>query len=114
MTAHLFSRISIIAILWTAGLLSQFASGAAIELKNSVGMTLRLLAAGSFEMGEADPAPGFYKDHVDFNPDNDERPAHPVVLTRPYYLATTEVTLGQYRKFVAATGYKTTAEQSDR
>ena len=85
---------------------------AELEVKNSLGMTLRLLPAGRFERGESDTAPGFSKDHVDFNSAEDDRPVHPVVLTRPFYLAATEVTVGQFRKFVAASGYKTTAEQS--
>src|SRR5437868_15436320 len=76
-------------------------------------MTLRLLQAGRFEQGERDSSPGFSKDHTEFNSAEDDRPVHPVVLTRPFYLATTEVTVGQFRKFVTATGYKTTAEQSE-
>jgi sulfatase modifying factor 1 len=82
------------------------------ELGNTLGMTLRLLPAGRFEQGESDTALGFSKDHTDFNTADDDRPVHPVVLTRPFYLATTEVTVGQFRKFVEASGYKTTAEQS--
>ena len=83
------------------------------ELKNSLRMQFRLLPAGKFEQGEADSAVGFSQDHGDFNPDNDERPVHPVVLSRPFYLAATEVTRGQFREFVQATGYKTSAEQNE-
>jgi formylglycine-generating enzyme required for sulfatase activity len=43
--------------------------------------------------------------------DADEAPRHPVTLTRPYYLGTTEVTVGQFGEFVKATGYRTTAEK---
>jgi formylglycine-generating enzyme required for sulfatase activity len=84
-----------------------------LEIKNSVGMTLRLLPAGRFERGDAELPPGFSKDHSDFASE-DERPVHPVVLTRPFYLATAEVTLGQFRKFVEAASYKTTAQQSEQ
>lgn len=42
-----------------------------------------------------------------------ERPAHWVVLTKDFEIATTEVTVGQFRKFVQDTGYKTTAEQGE-
>ncbi len=84
------------------------------EITNSVGTQLHLLAAGRFEMGDRDQGPGFYKDHSEFNTADDERPVHPVVLTKPFYLAATEVTVGQFRQFVEATGYKTSAEKNAR
>ena len=40
-----------------------------------------------------------------------ERPRHPVTLTRAFELLATEVTIGQFRAFVAATGYRTAAER---
>ena len=45
---------------------------------------------------------------------HDSRPRHRVKLTRPFDIATTEVTVGQFRKFVEATGYRTSAESSGR
>jgi len=42
----------------------------------------------------------------------DELPRHIVVLTRPFYLGTTEVRRGQFALFVAETGYKTDAEKA--
>ena len=41
-----------------------------------------------------------------------ETPSHRVVITKPFEIATTEVTVGQFRKFVEATGYKTDAEKN--
>ncbi|MBI1310478.1 SUMF1/EgtB/PvdO family nonheme iron enzyme [bacterium] len=84
------------------------------EITNSLGMTLRLLDAGRFEMGARDITPGFYEDHSEFNTAEDARPVHPVVLTKPFYMATTEVTRGQFRRFVEETGYRTSAEQNPR
>ncbi|MEX2170267.1 MAG: SUMF1/EgtB/PvdO family nonheme iron enzyme [Pirellulales bacterium] len=41
----------------------------------------------------------------------EQRP-HRVVLTKPFYLGETEVTYGQFRQFVDATGYVTDAERT--
>ncbi len=102
---------------WTRLVITMFCLCAgrtlsAEELRDSTGLVFRLLEAGRYERGEADSAPGFGKDHTDFNTADDERPVHAVVITRPFYLATTEVNVGQFRKFVQATGYKTTAQQA--
>lgn len=45
---------------------------------------------------------------------HDARPAHRVKLTRPFRISATEVTVGQFRQFVADAGYKTTAESDGR
>jgi formylglycine-generating enzyme required for sulfatase activity len=54
-------------------------------LTNSIGMKLRLIPAGGFTMG-------------DDSGDADERPAHRVTITKPFYLATHEVTNDHYRR----------------
>ena len=36
---------------------------------------------------------------------------HEVEITQPFYMGQTEVTVGQFRQFVKATGYQTQAEQ---
>ncbi len=51
------------------------------------------------------------RDDVEGGCVSDEKPAHQVTLTKPYKLAKTEVTVAQFRDFVKATDYKTTAEQ---
>jgi formylglycine-generating enzyme required for sulfatase activity len=56
------------------------------------------IPAGSFTMGSEDGA-------------SDKKPVHTVHLDR-YYIGKYEVTVGQFRKFVNATGYKTDAEKS--
>ncbi|MBI4725791.1 formylglycine-generating enzyme family protein [candidate division TA06 bacterium] len=55
------------------------------------------IPAGSFIMGSNDY--------------DDEKPIHTVYLDK-YYIGKYEVTVGQFRKFVNATGYKTDAEKS--
>jgi formylglycine-generating enzyme required for sulfatase activity len=57
-------------------------------------MKLVLIPAGSFMMGSDDG-------------DSDEKPVHKATITRPFYLGTHEVTVGQFRKFVSDAGYKT-------
>ncbi|NNE91611.1 MAG: formylglycine-generating enzyme family protein [Verrucomicrobiales bacterium] len=42
--------------------------------------------------------------------EHNARPRHRVKLTRPFQISATEVTVGQFRKFVESTGYKTSAE----
>jgi formylglycine-generating enzyme required for sulfatase activity len=43
----------------------------------------------------------------------DELPLHPVRITRSFYMGVTEVTVGQFRRFVRETQYKTDAEKGD-
>jgi formylglycine-generating enzyme required for sulfatase activity/uncharacterized membrane protein len=40
-----------------------------------------------------------------------EGPQHEVEITQPFYMGQTEVTVGQFRQFVKATGYQTQAER---
>jgi formylglycine-generating enzyme required for sulfatase activity len=74
-------------------------------------MKLRLIPAGTFTMGSS-------KEEIDHSLkfgaawDRDtgsylsEGPEHQVEITRPFYLATTEVTVGQFRQFVEDKGYR--------
>lgn len=57
--------------------------------------TMVLIPAGSFEMG-GDVDRGYGKM---------DGPAHAVTIPKPFALAAYEVTVGDFRKFVAATGY---------
>jgi formylglycine-generating enzyme required for sulfatase activity len=68
---------------------------------NSVDMELVQLPAGEFDMGAPD------SDDLS-NPD--EKPVHRVKIKQPFWIGTHEVTVGQFRKFVEATNYKTAAE----
>jgi formylglycine-generating enzyme required for sulfatase activity len=64
-------------------------------------MKLVLIPKGKFKMGSPDGEPGR---------DGDEGPVHDVELTKPFYMAAHTVTIGQFKEFVKATGYKTEAE----
>lgn len=81
------------------------------EIKSASEQSFRLITPNQFMMGARENRE-FQKDHSEFNTAGDDRPVHPVILTRPFYMATTEVTVGQFKRFVEATGYKTTAETS--
>ena len=72
------------------------------EFTNSVGMKMVLIPAGEFVMGSPDSEEGR---------DSDEGPQHRVRIAQPFYMATCEVTVGQFRRFVEATGYRTDAEK---
>ncbi len=69
---------------------------------NHIGMTFVLISPGEFNMG---------------SPPNErqrqgEELLHHVRITAPFYIGETEVTCGQFRQFVHASGYQTEAETS--
>ena len=76
-----------------------------LEITNQTGMALRLIPPGEFLMGTTD-------EEIYAIPE--EKPQHLVKLTRPFYMGKTEVTVGQFRKFVEATSYVTEAESDDQ
>jgi formylglycine-generating enzyme required for sulfatase activity len=69
---------------------------------NSIGMRLVRIPAGEFQMGSTPEEPG----HVP-----NEAPAHRVRITRAFEMGVHEVTNGQFRAFIEATGYRTEAER---
>jgi hypothetical protein len=84
------------------------------EFTNSLGMTLVRIEPGSFLMGST-------KEQIDqlvsVFPEAErewfdvEQAQHHVAVSRPFYLGTREVTVGQFRQFVDTSGYQTEAEQ---
>jgi formylglycine-generating enzyme required for sulfatase activity len=72
------------------------------EITNSLGMRFIRIRPGQFLMGSPTNEPGRSSDES----------LHRVRLTRPFYIQSTEVTVGQFKQFVKATGYKTEAEKS--
>lgn len=69
-----------------------------IDLGGGMKLEMVLIPAGSFVMGDNQGL-------------DDEKPAHKVTITQPFYLGRYEVTVEQFRRFVDATGYATDAEQ---
>jgi len=83
---------------------------------NSIGMDMVRLDGGKFirgmSGGERKIALAFpHSTSAQFF-GNPESPAHWTWITKPFEIATTEVTVGQFRAFVEVTGYKTTAENA--
>jgi formylglycine-generating enzyme required for sulfatase activity len=73
------------------------------EFVNSIGMSFVLVEPGTFLMG----SPG------DEDRRDDDEQQHEVTITKPFYLGMHPVTVGQWRAFVRASGYRTEAEQGD-
>jgi formylglycine-generating enzyme required for sulfatase activity len=95
------------------------ASPLAVDLGDGVKLKMVLIPAGEFLMGSresAEDTAALFNKTYDGNLLKaegfaDEHPQHRVRITRPFYLGAYHVTRGQFRRFVADTGYKTDAEK---
>ncbi|WAC06420.1 MAG: formylglycine-generating enzyme family protein [Thermodesulfobacteriota bacterium] len=79
-------------------------------IENSLGMKLVLIQAGEFKMGSDESPEALAKafpqyDRRRFLNIVDEAPVHRVRITRSFYLGQHEVTVGQFKNFLAASGY---------
>lgn len=98
-----------------AALLCLFAALPAVAaepqiIENSLGMQFVRVPAGAFLMGSAEPPELLAKAYPQYDPARfsllaDEAPVHKVRITRPFYLGRHEVTVGQFRRFIQASGY---------
>ncbi len=95
--------------------------GTTVETTNSLGAKLLLIPPGEFLMGTSDEQmAAAVLDAIERERGQDvanairinERPQHRVVITKPFQLGATEVTVGQFKKFVEATGHQTVAEKN--
>ncbi len=68
------------------------------QLGSGVEMDFMPIAAGSFQMGSNSGS-------------DDETPVHRVTLSKPFWLAKTEVTQAEFRRFVSDAGYQTQSEK---
>lgn len=75
------------------------------QQSDALGHAWTLIPAGAFRMGSPESL-GKAKEIGKA----DERPQHRVELSHPFLMGTTPVTVGQFRRFVKASGYRTTAE----
>jgi sulfatase modifying factor 1 len=77
-------------------------TAADIITTRAAGIRLKRIPAGTFRMGL-----------TDLEGDDDQKPQHEVRISA-FYLGVTEVTRGQFRRFVHADGYKTEAEKDGK
>ncbi|MEI8375511.1 MAG: formylglycine-generating enzyme family protein [Planctomycetota bacterium] len=95
--------------------------GLAVDLGGGVKLKLTLIPSGEFKMGSeesAEDTAAFFKknygeDFLTADFFKNEHPQHRVRITKPFYLGTYHVTRGQFRQFVADTGYKTDSEKGE-
>ena len=93
--------------------------GIPLEVTNSVDMDMRYIPASICTLGSSieqvqwalgrlagSALAGRYADYI-----NSEAPQRVALIDEPFRIGTTEVTVGQFRAFVDATGYKTVAER---
>lgn len=111
-------RSAIHRCLWPALLCAAVLSACALPrtdtpgtvIENSLGMRLVRVPAGEFLMGSDEPlevlAQAFPRyERRRLTDLRDEAPVHRVRITRAFYLGQHEVTVGQFRRFVQASGY---------
>ena len=70
-------------------------------VNNTIGMKLIEIKPGEFRMGTPD-------DEIGRRPQTERQ--HTVQITKPFFIATHEVTVGQFGEFAKASGHKTTAQ----
>ena len=86
------------------------ASAAPSSFSDSLGLRFVPIPAGSFVMGSAESPEALARAFPHADPKRladlaDEQPEHAVRITRAFWMAATPVTVGQFRRFVEASGY---------
>ncbi|MFP5444265.1 MAG: SUMF1/EgtB/PvdO family nonheme iron enzyme, partial [Betaproteobacteria bacterium] len=82
---------------------------------NSLGMVFQQVPAGRFTMGGVEPPDTLARAYPAlearrFTELTDEGPAHTVHIRRAFYLGRHEVTVGQFQRFLEASGYQPESE----
>jgi len=79
-------------------------------VENSLGMRFVQVPAGEFSMGSDETPQALARDYPQYERQrfvelSDEAPVHRVRISRAFFLGQHEVTVGQFRKFIDASGY---------
>jgi formylglycine-generating enzyme len=93
-----------------------------IETTNSLGIKLVLVPPGEFQMGmTGDQVEAFLEAAKDSNVSKIEQdraraamPRHRVIISKPLLVGATEVTVGQFRQFIKASGFRTEGERDGK
>lgn len=109
---HLMTAILIFVLTLTisATVLADEQSSSSAAIENSLGMKFVLVSAGEFLMG-SDESPDMLSmaypryERRRVLELGDEAPVHRVRITQAFYLGQHEVTVGQFRQFIEASGY---------
>lgn len=97
-------------LLMSSACLSETVFKSPSQLTNSLGMEFVLLPAGEFIMGSDESPEALARDYPQYERQRlleltDEYPAHKVRITRAFFLGKHEVTVGQFRRFLEASGH---------
>lgn len=93
-----------------------------VQLTDTLGITLRLIPPGEFEMGATPEELRDLQARLTREKGSDydkfvvssSGPRHRVTLTQPFFLGIHEVTVAQFRLFVEESGYRSTMEEQSR
>ena len=105
----------VLALLASAATAQETESRDTAVWRNSLGMDFVRIPAGSFAMGSAEDPDALARDYPllerrRFEQLADEAPVHSVRISQAFYMGRHEVTVGQFRRFIEASGYRPESE----
>ncbi|HYD97014.1 MAG TPA: formylglycine-generating enzyme family protein [Noviherbaspirillum sp.] len=112
---HAPAAFPLAAVLFLALLPLNASAAQPVVHENTLGMQFVLVPAGEFLMGSDETPEALARAYPQYDPARfaqlgDEAPVHKVRITRAFYLGRHEVTVGQFRRFLDASGYRPESE----